>query len=963
MKRIFLAFLVVFMPSIVASENVNFRSISVEPFTDVEQDGRRSLHVRVCANGVSVDKRPIYGSQCARLKADTKPGRNWQHHIIFESAKFSVFPIRTSNKQGSNYKFWLRENSSDDTQNFRSFIKKAPLDGQLIIGAICKKLKDKTFFYKVVVEGVEKRNATGLLDERVMKNLSQERSARAIQRIAERCVKTTERIAGSIQVTVGNMTASSLNKAATKSDNEKICGFDNKIGRLSSLRYKIMQQGLKELGHYSGSIDGDFGPKSCAALKQFMRSQSSGVLDFERYNVLVAARLNGTQKSVASNSIGTEKKYENAVACLQNKAIIRSNQSTLKDLGLYNSTVDGVPGEKYNQAVIEGEKLLQGRFDDEKGCLSVKERQILVVIHEAQQKGSTCSSIYTPQQINDTFDFLKKSQLTKRRNINADSVGGLIWTIETVAGLESQLLEDQFYSTEVVSAPDCILDKAERSVLNPQVERTEVASSANTNSIDASNNDTNSTAAVLNAELQELKREQTTLLNNSVILNAKILQLNQEKSELAVELKKALTKLKQKEASAALELASTAQEELENLKKELETSRVTNEQLSLEVSQLTERNKKLEGTVELNSGNIAQITERLRLSEALRAQLESENEELVLAQNEKQNISAENASLNMQIDELRETLQTETNELKTKLELAESSLSTLQQEAMNSENDVREALLVAAEQKQIATEYKQQLEMALQDKQELTLGLKELEADIEKADAIIAENKEKYALMDEGKLSLIAKVLSSELDAEVMVQEALESQAAELTDVKNKLKAAQTKMNKLSVNTNVYAEQLKLSQQSMKKLEIKYATALKQIQEITSQKNVSSSNGSNFLSKQEDTVNQNSVENLPIDETLVQTLIDDVKACIRYDVSNLSEGAYIDVVMRFNQQGLLRRGDFELLESGIANGLKANMVFQAIKRAAFVCEGEGYNLPVEQYDRWKSLKVRFEFNG
>ena len=34
----------------------------------------------------------------------------------------------------------------------------------------------------------------------------------------------------------------------------------------------------------------------------------------------------------------------------------------------------------------------------------------------------------------------------------------------------------------------------------------------------------------------------------------------------------------------------------------------------------------------------------------------------------------------------------------------------------------------------------------------------------------------------------------------------------------------------------------------------------------------------------------------------------------------------------------------------------------AIKRAAFVCEGEGYNLPVEQYDL-KSLKVRFEFNG
>ena len=80
-------------------------------------------------------------------------------------------------------------------------------------------------------------------------------------------------------------------------------------------------------------------------------------------------------------------------------------------------------------------------------------------------------------------------------------------------------------------------------------------------------------------------------------------------------------------------------------------------------------------------------------------------------------------------------------------------------------------------------------------------------------------------------------------------------------------------------------------------------------------------------------------------------------------MSNLSEGAYIDVVMRFNQQGLLRRGEFELLESGIANGLKENMVFQAIKRAAFVCEREGYNLPIDQYDRWQFLQVRFEFNG
>ena len=68
-------------------------------------------------------------------------------------------------------------------------------------------------------------------------------------------------------------------------------------------------------------------------------------------------------------------------------------------------------------------------------------------------------------------------------------------------------------------------------------------------------------------------------------------------------------------------------------------------------------------------------------------------------------------------------------------------------------------------------------------------------------------------------------------------------------------------------------------------------------------------------------------------------------------------------MMNFNQEGKLLPSDIQLVESGITNGLEANILLQAIRLAAFVCEREGYNLALNQYDRWQSLQITFEFNG
>ena len=68
-------------------------------------------------------------------------------------------------------------------------------------------------------------------------------------------------------------------------------------------------------------------------------------------------------------------------------------------------------------------------------------------------------------------------------------------------------------------------------------------------------------------------------------------------------------------------------------------------------------------------------------------------------------------------------------------------------------------------------------------------------------------------------------------------------------------------------------------------------------------------------------------------------------------------------MISFNQEGKLLPSDIQLVESGITNGVEANIFLQAIRLAALVCEREGYNLALNQYDRWQSFQILFEFNG
>lgn len=154
--------------------------------------------------------------------------------------------------------------------------------------------------------------------------------------------------------------------------------------------------------------------------------------------------------------------------CNNNRAIIRSNQSVLQDLGLYNSSIDGISGPNYRSAVTEAEKILGIRADNAVGCLNPPERQILSAIKDARRKGSICRNLMTTGEVKTTFDTLKEADLTKKYSLGHETVGGLIWMIDTVTDLEKRLFFDAYYKGAKSSVRDCRLDRDELAALMPK---------------------------------------------------------------------------------------------------------------------------------------------------------------------------------------------------------------------------------------------------------------------------------------------------------------------------------------------------------------------------------------------------------------------------------------------------------------------------------------------------------------
>ena len=158
------------------------------------------------------------------------------------------------------------------------------------------------------------------------------------------------------------------------------------------------------------------------------------------------------------------KAVKNRFKCQETKLAIRLNQIVLKNLGLYTSSIDGIVGPNYLQAITRAEQLLGQWADGSKGCIRESERKILEAVFVAQENGSICKNLPNALNIKSKYNELEKlgiinKNLFKRETINT-------WMIKKVSELEKSLSSINFYNEDKVSIRDCRLDDAELIALN-----------------------------------------------------------------------------------------------------------------------------------------------------------------------------------------------------------------------------------------------------------------------------------------------------------------------------------------------------------------------------------------------------------------------------------------------------------------------------------------------------------------
>jgi uncharacterized coiled-coil DUF342 family protein/peptidoglycan hydrolase-like protein with peptidoglycan-binding domain len=254
---------------------------------------------------------------------------------------------------------------------------------------------------------------------------------------------------------------------------KSICGFSIDGLKLDRNQLKNIQKRLRFRGLYKGAIDGVMGKGSCAGLKQFMSVEvTSKTFNDIAYGRLAndptsSAKAKYTERTTQSTPNSGKFPLSESRYCRDNRAVIRANQSVLKDLGFYKSVLDGLSGPNYNRAVIKAEKLLGDRADKSINCINQQERQALVSVYTAKKIGSICLRLLNPNEIDILFQDLKGANLTKKLGIKSETVGGLIWSIDTAAELEAELDKLGYYES-TGSKRDCILDRNEVDALAPK---------------------------------------------------------------------------------------------------------------------------------------------------------------------------------------------------------------------------------------------------------------------------------------------------------------------------------------------------------------------------------------------------------------------------------------------------------------------------------------------------------------
>ena len=113
----------------------------------------------------------------------------------------------------------------------------------------------------------------------------------------------------------------------------------------------MVQIVLKNYGYYDSKIDGQFGPASKSALKDFQKNNnllSDGIIGKNTCNSLL------DKKNVIKKGTGNLLKQSNNIQ--KPSETLKISQQKLKDLNLYSGTIDGIDGINTKNAIKEFQK-------------------------------------------------------------------------------------------------------------------------------------------------------------------------------------------------------------------------------------------------------------------------------------------------------------------------------------------------------------------------------------------------------------------------------------------------------------------------------------------------------------------------------------------------------------------------------------------------------------------------------
>ncbi len=201
----------------------------------------------------------------------------------------------------------------------------------------------------------------------------------------------------------GTATLKKLNSAsAVKADTSTTTTTDGLKRGDKGAEVKKLQQRLKELGYYTAYIESEYGSKTVEAVKAFQKK--NGLTADGEADAATLKKLNSTSAVSANNNVSTSTTLKSGAK----GEAVKELQRRLKELGYYNSVIDGEYGGKTVVAVKAFQKKNGLTADGVAGSTTLKKLNSTSAIKADTAANNTASA--DSLKPGDKGDAVKKMQ-------------------------------------------------------------------------------------------------------------------------------------------------------------------------------------------------------------------------------------------------------------------------------------------------------------------------------------------------------------------------------------------------------------------------------------------------------------------------------------------------------------------------------------------------------------------------